>query len=374
MKITDVQTFLMEGVRRQWLFVKIITDEGVYGWGEGTLERHEKAVEAAIHAIANRIEGRDPTQVEKLWQALYRHGFWKGGVVLGSAISAIDQALWDITGKVYGQPVYKLLGGAVRDRVRAYTHAQDLRGARSLVDEGFTAFKTGGWVVGTDKVREKDIPDALHEKIRSMRAEVGPDVDIMIDNHGRSRPAVAIKQIEAVEEFDVFFFEEPVPPENLDSFELVRQAGFRTELATGERLYFRWGFKELLARRLVDIVQPDICHGGGISELRRIAAAAETEHIAFAPHNPNGPVACAASVQLCAATPNFIILETARDLPWHDRVQKKPLKIENGFFELPTEPGLGIDLDEEVIASRPYNPDRAYVGSWNDEDNSVADV
>lgn len=207
-----------------------------------------------------------------------------------------------------------------------------------------------------------------------MRAEVGPDVDIMIDNHGRLRPAVAIKQIEAIEEFKVLFFEESATPENLDSLEVVRRAGFRTELATGERLYFRWGFKELLASRLVDVIQPDVRYSGGISQARRIAVAAETEHIAFAPHNPNGPIACAANVQLCAAAPNFLILETSRAMPWHEKVQKKPLRIVDGYYELPSEPGLGIDLDEDVIASHPFSQRHEYVGAWNADDNSVADV
>ncbi len=374
MKITDVRTFIMHGVHRNWVLVKIVTDEGVHGWGEGTTERHEKAVAAAVDHLAERIEGKDPTQIEKLWQVMYRHGFWRGGVVIGSALSAIDQALWDITGKVYGQPVYRLLGGPVRERVRAYTHAQDLDGAKAAVAQGFTGFKTGGWIHGQDLVREKEIPGALREKIGGMRREVGPDIDIMIDNHGRSRASLAIRQIEAVEEYDLLFFEEPCPPENLDALALVRNAGFRTDLATGERLFFRWGFKELLNRSLVDVIQPDICHCGGISEIRRIASMAEIEHVQVAPHNPNGPVACAASVQLAAATPNFSILETARDMPWHDSVQVNPLKIVDGYFELPTAPGLGIDLDEEVIASRPYEAIDQYRGSWNAEDGSPADV
>lgn len=373
MKIVDCKTFLMNGVNRNWLFVKVVTDQDVYGWGEGTLELHEHAVEAAVKAMVPRIIGRDPTQIEKLWQAMYRHGFWRGGPVIGSAISAIDQALWDITGKVYGQPVYKLLGGAVRERVRAYTHASDLRGAREKVDEGFTAFKTGGWEVGKGSFREEDGPEALHEKIGAMRKEVGPEVDIMIDNHGRDRASIAIRKIQAIHEFGVLFFEEPTPPDNLDALAQVRAAGGPTDLATGERLYFRWGFKELLQRRLVDVIQPDICHGGGISELRRIASHAEMEYIKVAPHNPNGPVACAASLHLCAAIPNFHILETARDMPWHDKVQKVPLKIKDGYFELPTAPGLGIDLDEAVIKSRPFKP-HAYSGSWDERDGSVADV
>jgi len=374
LKITEVKTFIVHGVRRNWVLVKILTDEGVHGWGEGTTERHELAVDAAIHHLAERIEGKDPTQIEKLWQVMYRHGFWRGGVVIGSALSAIDQALWDITGKAYGQPVYKLLGGPVRDRIRAYTHAHDLATAKEVVSQGFAAFKTSGWVRDENLVREKDIPAALREKISGMRNELGPDIDIMIDNHGRSRAPVAIKQIEAIEDLGLLFFEEPCPPENLDALALVRKAGFRTELATGERLFFRWGFRELLSRSLVDIIQPDICHCGGISEIRRIASMAEIEHVQVAPHNPNGPVACAASVQIAAAIPNFSILETARDMPWHDRVQKDPLKIVDGYFELPTAPGLGIDLDEDVIASRPYETIDQYRGAWDADDGAPADV
>ncbi len=373
MKITDVKTFLV-GDHPQWLFVKIDTDEGVHGWGEGSLATFNRSVATTVDVIANRVEGRDPTQIEKLWQAMYRHGFWKGGPVIGSAISAIDQALWDITGKVYGQPVYKLLGGPVRDRIRTYTHAHTPETARAAVDAGWDAFKTLGWEVGTDKVDERRIPDILHERIKGLRAEVGPDIEIMIDNHGRSRPELAIKQIEAIEEFDVTWFEEPVPPENLDSLELVRRAGFRTQIATGERLYFRWGYKELLARRLADIIQPDVCWSGGISELRRIAAAAETEHIVFAPHNPNGPVACAANIQLCAAVPNFLILEKLRPVQMHHDIQKEPLQVVDGYYELPTTPGLGVDLDEDALARLPEARDFPYVGTWRADDGAVADV
>ena len=376
MKITDIKTYIMHGVRRNWVLCKIETDEGVHGWGEGTLERHELAVEQGIHHLANRLEGRDPTEIEKNWQIMYRHGFWRGGVVMGSAMAAIDIALWDIAGKVYGQPVYKLLGGAVRDRVRAYTHALDLRGGQHAVDEGFSAFKTGGWIVGQQSFHERDIAEALREKIRGMREGLGPDVDIMIDNHGRARPSLAIRQMDAIEDFGLLFFEEPTPPENFDALEQVRSAKHRTDIATGERLFFRWGFRELLHRRLVDVIQPDIAHTGGISEIRRIASMAEIEYIKFAPHNPNGPIAAAASVHVCATVPNFLILETARDMPWHDDVQTNPLRITDGYFELPTAPGLGTDLNEDVIKSRLYDPASVQHGggSWNAEDNSPADV
>jgi galactonate dehydratase len=204
----------------------------------------------------------------------------------------------------------------------------------------------------------------------------------MIDNHGRSRPSIANRQIAAVEEFNIKFFEEPVPPDNLDAMEQVRAAGHKTDIATGERLFFRYGFRDILHRQLTDVIQPDIAHTGGISEIRRIASMAEIEYIKFAPHNPNGPIATAASLHVCANVPNFLILETARDMPWHDKVQTTPLVLKDGYFELPTAPGLGTDLDESVFAERPFDPDENKStgnvgrgsGSWNAEDGSPADV
>ncbi len=371
MKITDVKTMIMHGTNRNWLFVKVLTDEGIYGWGEGTLEGQEKTVEQAIHHMSPRIIGQDATQVEKHWQVLYRHGFWRGGVVLNSAISAIDQALWDIQGKALGVPVYRLLGGAVRDKVRAYTHAHDEKDSKEYVNAGFTGIKTGGWYTN-EAIDERKVVPMLRERIAKMRQALGPNVDIMIDNHGRSRPALAIRQIQAIEEFGLLFFEEAVPPDDLDAMAEVRRVPFKTDLATGERLFTRWGYKELLERELVDIIQPDVCHCGGISELRRIAAMAEISYTLCAPHNPNGPVATAASIQLAAAIPNFNILEFAQTPVWHDKVQKEPLKPVNGYFALPTKPGLGVDLDEEVIKSRPYDG-RPYSGSFY-ADGGVADV
>ena len=374
MKITDIKVHIMHGIRRNWVFAKVLTDEGVHGWGEGTLERHEKAVEQAIVHLAERVVGEDPTRIEYLWQVMYRHGFWRGGVVIGSALSAIDQALWDITGKAYGQPVYKLLGGGVRTRVRAYSHAEDLRGAASLVDAGFGAYKTGGWITGESSFREDDVPGALREKIGAMRRELGPGVQIMIDNHGRSRPGLAIRQMQAVAEFKPAFFEEPTSPDSLDTLQRVRDAHVPIDLATGERLFFRWGYKDLLARGLVDVIQPDVCHCGGISEIMRIAAMAEIESVRVAPHNPNGPVACAASVHVAAAMPNFYILETARDMPLHDQVQLRPLTITDGYFDLPTEPGLGIDLDEALIAEHPYEHIDTTPAAWDADDGTPRDV
>ena len=378
MKITDIKTFVMKGGNRNWVFCKVETDEGIHGWGEGTLEGHERAVEQGIKTLATRLIDRDPTQIELNWQIMYRHGFWRGGPVMGSAMAGIDIALWDLTGKAYDLPVYKLLGGAVRERVRAYTHAGDLRGGWDAVDQGFSAFKTGGWAAGYNEFYEADVVDALHEKIKGMRKELGDDVEIMTDNHGRSRPSLANRQIAAIDEFNITFFEEPVPPDNLDAMEQIRAAGHKTDIATGERLFFRYGFRDILHRRLADVIQPDIAHTGGITEIKKIAQMAEIEYIKFAPHNPNGPLSTAASMHVCATVPNFQILETARDMPWHDKVQTTPLVLKDGYFELPTAPGLGTDIDESVFAERPYIPpepvESGVSGSWNAEDGSPADV
>ena len=297
MKITDVKTFIMRGIARNWLFVKIDTAEGIHGWGEGTLEEQEKSVKQTVLHYAPRLIGEDPTPIERHWQILYRHGFWRGGVVLNSALSAIDMALWDIQGKALGVPVYRLLGGP------------------------------------------------------------------MSDNHGRSRPSLAIRQIRAVEEFGLLFFEEPVPPDNLDALAVLRKETMGVDLATGERLFTRWGYKDLLERQLVDVIQPDIAHTGGISEMRRISAMAETYYIQVAPHNPNGPIATAASVHLSAAIANLLILEHALSPPWHDRVQIDPIVLKDGYFELPTAPGLGVELDMDVLNSRPYEP-RPHAGAF----------
>lgn len=356
MKVTEVKTFHMRGVARNWLFAKVETDEGVYGWGEGTLEGYEHAVEQAIHVLADRyLVGRDPTRIEYHWQVMYRHGFWRGGPVLGSAVAAIDHALWDIAGKICGVPVYKLLGGPVRDRVRVYTHANSPEEIRHSIDDlGFTAFKCTGWYAGQD-IDEREIVPEFKERIAGYRELVGPDVDILYDNHGLSQPSQAIAMLRAVEEYGLYFFEEPTQPDNLQNLARVRAAAnVKTPIATGERLYHRWDYRYLLENQLADIIQPDICHCFGISELRRIAAAAETYYINIAPHNPNGPICTAASVHVCAAVPNFAILESIQSPPWHERVQKEPLRFVNGYIELPTTPGLGVDLDEEVITSRPY--------------------
>ncbi|MBN2239259.1 MAG: galactonate dehydratase [Dehalococcoidales bacterium] len=372
MKITEVKTFLVGVTRQSWLFVKIETDEGIYGWGEGSLEGQEKAVEAAVHNLSPRIIDQDPTQIERHWQVMYRHGFWRGGVVLNSALSAIDQALWDITGKVYDTPVYNLLGGRIRDKVRAYTHVFSVDQAEKIAAAGYTGMKAGG-MFAPGAIDPYEASENMRVRIKEIREAIGPDIDIMIDNHGRAWPSLAIRQIRSVQEYNIYFFEEPVPPDNLDALAQVRRNISGIDLATGERLFSRWEYKQLIEQQLVDIIQPDVCHCGGISEFRRISSAAETYYIRVAPHNPNGPVATAASIQLSAAIPNFDILEYASsESSFTDNIVKQPILPEEGYFAIPDSPGLGIDLDETAIKRYPYKQ-KSYDGIFY-TDGGVADV
>ena len=385
MKIKEVKTILAFGGRQSWVFVLVETDAGITGVGEASLEGKEKAVEAAVADMARFIVGRDPTRIEQNWQIMYRHGFWRGGVVLNSAISGIEQALWDISGKELGVPVHRLLGGATRDRVQLYAHAgwglttdDAVRHAQHFVEHGWQAFKTGVGSFERFSTEQRCI-DAAVERISALREAVGPDVMIMVDAHGKHRPGQAIKLMRALEPYDLFFFEEPIPPDNVAAMARLANAGLNINIATGERLFTKWGFRELLEKQYVDIIQPDVCHDGGILETRKIAAMAETYYTRVAPHNPNGPVATAASIHLGAAIPNFCILEYAGHPRWYDgsesahaKVVKTPLEIVDGYVALPTEPGLGIELDFEAIEKLPYEP-RDYGGSfW--PDGGVADI
>jgi galactonate dehydratase len=376
-KITAIKTLLAFGGRQTWVFVLVETDAGITGVGEASLEGKELAVQAAVDDFARFLLGRDPTRIEQNWQIMYRHGFWRGGVVLLTAMSGIEQALWDIAGKELGVPVYRLLGGACRDKMQLYTHCggrdpDDLaRNAQKLVAAGWRALKIGS--MGFEHfTSERQCVKAVAENLRVLRQAVGPDILIGMDCHGRHTPSQAIMLARALEPYDLFFLEEPVPPDNVEAFMRLARAETNVNLATGERLFTKWGYREILEKQYVDIIQPDVCHDGGILETRKIAAMAETYYVRVAPHNPNGPVATAASLQLAACLPNFVILEYAINQPWRDQVIMEPLSIVDGYVQLPTTPGLGVDLNYEAIARMPYQP-RDYPGSfW--PDGGVADI
>ena len=373
MKITAVRPFIMRAAERNWLFVKVETDEGLHGWGEASLELKELTVAQAIRDLEPFLLGQDPTRIEHLWQTVRRSGFWRGGVVLNSALSGIDQALWDVTGKAFGVPVYRLLGGAVRDRIRLYAHG-GCDEVPAIREAGSTGVKCGPGIDTTSQ-RDHSVARGFAEWVRRMLEAAGPHMDVMIDNHGTSRPQQAIRMLAEVDDLGLLFFEEPCSPDNPDLLEPLARRGFRTGIATGERLFTRWGFRTLLEKQLVSVIQPDLCHAGGISEVRRIAAAAETYAIQVAPHNPYGPVSTAACLHLCAAIPNFLILEYLwTNEPWRCRVQLgEPQRAEAGYLKLPTAPGLGIDLDEELIASRPYEAVDLSAYRRYDADGAVAD-
>ena len=390
MKITDVKTFLA-GERtgdkwRNWLFVKIETSNGLVGYGEGTLDSREKTVETAILELKRYLVGKDPTEIERHWQAMYRGTFWKGGPVLCSAISGVEQAMWDILGKSLGCPVYKLLGGPCRDKIRAYTHVHGLtpedlaKNAKRTVAKGFQALKfltDGGnsyTIIGipsrNDVMKRRPIKETV-ARVAAVRNAVGEKVDLMLDAHGRLDPSTATILAKELEPYNLLFFEEPIPHENVEMMAWLC-AKSNVPIATGERIYTKFGFNQILEKHAAQIIQPDICHAGGILECKKIAAMAECYYASVAPHNPNSPVATAASIHLDASIPNFLIQEMIQaDTNPRKSLLKPPLKFEDGYLQLPRAPGLGFELNEDLLRSIPYTgqdiPNVYY------DDGSIAD-
>lgn len=355
MKLTEVKTFLVNARRQNWLFVKVMTDEpGLYGWGEASVEGQELAAEQAIHILFDRsVKGEDPRNVDKIYQKMYRHGFWKSGFIYGTAISGIDQAIWDIKGKMLGVPVYELLGGKVRDKIRTYTHGGP-QNAAECIEKGFAGIKTG---IGPN-VEVWDDRYAAAKKfaknLEEVRKIIGDDHVLCVDHHGQSTVRDAMALVEAAKDYNLYFFEEPISPENAQLYRTLHDNPWNVPIAAGERLYSRFDYREIITNQWLDIVQPDICHCGGISEIRKIAYFAEPFLIKCAPHSPNGPVATAASIQVAAAIQNFDILEFAQTNYLCPDVYDIDLKPVDGYFKIPTKPGLGVELDEEAFKKYPY--------------------
>ncbi|MAS33380.1 MAG: galactonate dehydratase [Anaerolineaceae bacterium] len=360
MKITAVKPILADGGHRIFVFVKIETDQpGLFGWGEASLEGKPRAVAGCIEDFEPMIVGEDPRRIEYLWQIMYRSAFWRQGIIGMSAISGIDQALWDIKGKDLGKPVYELLGGPVRDKARMYTHfggatpeaaAAD---AVSKVEKGWTAIKTVP-MPPTNVIDGPEIVRQSAEKLRAVREAVGDNIDILLDFHGRVTPQMAILYGKAFEPYQPFFIEEPVQAENPAAMAQVTRA-LSTPIATGERLLTRWGFREILETGAASLLQPDCCHAGGISELRKIGTMAEVYYAGMAPHNPYGPVSTAACIQVDFAAPNFVIQELVDPdvAPEAMSLVKEPLEVIDGHILPPTKPGIGVEVDEEACARRP---------------------
>lgn len=376
MKITDVKTFTVDCFRTNWVFIKIYTDEGIDGVGEATLEYKEHALEGAVAHIREYLIGQNPLDIERHTHAIYRDAYWRGGAVLMSALSGVEMALWDILGKALNVPVWQLLGGKIHDSVRIYangwfagakTPEQFAEKAKTAVKRGVTALKWDPFGKNYMEISNADLNTAL-TCVAAVREAVGSDVDLLIEGHGRFNVPTGIRIARELEPFKPLFFEEPVPPDNLEALRAVRDKS-PVAIAAGERLYTLKSFKDLLHTRTVDFIQPDISHAGGLMELKKIAALAEANYIAFAPHNPSGPIANAATMQLAACCENFSILEIMYDDVEHRRnITDENLKYENGRLEISDRPGLGIELNEEECAKHPYQPHnlRHYEGTLTD--------
>jgi galactonate dehydratase len=368
MKVTRLETFL---VKPRWLFLKIHTDAGITGLGEPITEGRALTCKEAVDEIAPYLIGKDPRAVVHHWQAIYRHAFYRGGPILTSALSGIDQALWDIKGKALGVPVYELLGGPTRNRVRVYAQARTPETVKAAMRQGFTAFKTGPAKLDDKWAKFVESPAYVANvalKFAELRAVAGARADIGIDFHGAISPATAKLLIKALEPHQPMFVEEPVQCQNVDAMvEIAR--GTHIPIATGERIFTKWGFREILEKKAAIILQPDLCHAGGITEVRLIAGMAEAYYASIAPHNPLGPISLAAGIQIAASIPNFLCQE---QVSLGEGYLKKPFVVREGYVDVPTAPGLGIELDEEKLASQ-IEHDWKNPESYDSDDGSVVD-
>jgi galactonate dehydratase len=365
-KIAKLETFL---VKPRWLFLKIHTDAGIVGLGEPVTEGRALTCQTAVKEVEPYLIGKDPRAVVHHWQAIYRHAFYRGGPILTSVLSGIDQALWDIKGKALGVPVYELLGGPTRNRVRAYSHARTPEAMKADIAKGFTAFKTGPAKRRPSRYVETPAEVAYAvERFAAQRAAVGPNIDIGIDFHGAISPATAKLLIKGLEPHNPMFIEEPCQAQNHDIMADIAR-GTHLPIATGERVFTKWGFLDVLQKKAATILQPDLCHAGGITECRLIAGMAEAYYASIAPHNPLGPISLAAGVQLAASIPNFLIQE---QVSLGEGYLKQPFKISNGYLDLPTTPGLGIELDENAMADK-IGHDWRNPETYDSEDGSVVD-
>jgi galactonate dehydratase len=346
LKITKVETQL---VKPRWLFLKIHTDAGIVGLGEPITEGRHLTCRAAIEEVSPYLIGKDPRHVVHHWQAIYRHAFYRGGPILTSVLSGIDQALWDIKGKALGVPVYELLGGPTRDRVRVYAHAGKPELIKQKRAQGFSAFKCT-----PSKMRPArfiETPTFVHkvaEAFAALREAAGPDCDIAIDFHGAISPALAKVLIKAIEPYQPMFVEEPINCQETDLMAEIAR-GTHLPIATGERIFTKWGFREILEKKAAIVLQPDLCHAGGITEVRLIAGMAEAYYASIAPHNPLGPISLASGVQIAASIPNFLCQE---QVSLGEGYLKKPFTVREGYLDLPTGPGLGVELDEAQMADK----------------------
>ena len=381
MKITEVNTYY---VRPRWGFVEIVTDEGFTGWGEAVLEGHCDAVLACVNEYKPYLIGQDPMRIEDIQATIYRAGFYRGGGVLMSALSGIDQCLWDIKGKFFGAPVWQLMGGACRDRMKVYSWIGGDRpsdvgsAARERLDAGFSAIKMNA----TDELQMIDTYDkidAVLERVAAIREACGKYFGIAIDFHGRVHKPMAKILAKKLEEFDPMFIEEPVLCENMDEFMEIRRVA-NIPIATGERLFTKYDFKRLLHTGGVDIIQPDLSHAGGITEVKKIASMAEAYDVALAPHCPLGPIALAACLNVDATCYNAVIQEQSIGIHYNVgkevldyALNKEDFRFTDGYVDLPKKPGIGVEVNKELVIEENKNPHQWKNPVWRHKDGSVAE-
>jgi galactonate dehydratase len=349
LKITNLDVF---PVAHRSVFVKLETDGGVTGWGEPSLEGHAETQVAAVKELGRYLIGKDPFEIERHWQAMYRGEFYRGGPVLSSAISGVDQALWDILGKSLGQPVHQLLGGRARDKIKIYagmggdTPEQVRESAQRVYAEGYRAAKmdpteTPEILDGYDHIKK------IYNRVKAAREANPDDFDVLLDFHGKLAPAMAIAVIDALTELRPLFVEEPIVPEVVDDLVRVSHA-VTVPIATGERVFTKFGFREYLEKQAVAVVQPDLCHAGGITEVKKIASMAEAHYVGLAPHNPLHALSTAACLQIDACCPNFLIQERGS---LGEDLLEEPFVVKEGYVDVPTGPGMGVVIDEEKLAA-----------------------
>ena len=353
-KIGKIETFM---VPPRWLFVRVDSDDGAFGWGEASLEGHAEAVDGAFEALRDRFIGHDPRRIEDIWQVAYRGGLYRGGPVLMSALAGLEQALWDLKGKVVGLPAWEMLGGRVRDKIRAYAWIGGDRpneiaeAAKARADQGFSAVKMNA----TAELDWIGTPRLFDEVVKRVEAAQAAGMDVGLDFHGRVHRPMAKQLAKALEPLGLLFIEEPLLSENPEGLRQIAELT-STPIALGERLFSRWDFKPFFEMGAVDIIQPDLSHAGGILECRKIAAMAETYDIAVAPHCPLGPLALASCLQLAACTPNVAIQEMSLGIHYnvgHDLLSfvsdPEVLSPVDGYLPIPEKPGLGVTIDEAGV-------------------------
>lgn len=362
MKVTAIKTFICNAFRTNFVFVKVETDSGLHGWGEATLEYKELTVQAAIHDLESYLIGKDPHNIEAFRHDCYRDAYWRGGPVLMSALAGVEMALWDIKGKALGVPCYQLLGGKVRDSVPIYVNGwfspaktpdEFAEKAKEVAAKKFLGCKWDPFGKAWQQISKHDLNSAM-ECIAKVAEVVGEDVQLLIEGHGRFDIPTAVKIGRRLEEFDIFWFEEPIPPDDKEGMKQVKDR-VRVSIAAGERLYNRYEYRQFFGLGCSDYIQPDISHAGGLFEMRMLGAEAEARHIGFCPHNPSGPVANAATLQLAACVPNFVMLEMMMtDVPYRAEICDEDLTIKGGRMVIPDRPGIGIDLNEKELLKHPY--------------------